>query len=129
MVQNTVLLGDVVHLGSGPYEAHLAPKHVQELRDFVDTGAPEETAQPRVTRVIGALVRLASVVPVEPNRPSSAIVLHRAELVHLKRPAIASHAVLSQHNIGSEGQSKSDPGEGCDGRQHDERGSGEENIN
>src|SRR3712207_8802620 len=53
-------------------DAHLAPKHVQQLGQLIDVGASQEPAQPRDPRIVGG----------RPLRFAAGVDPHRAELVH-----------------------------------------------
>src|SRR3712207_5133321 len=53
-------------------DAHLAPKHVQQLGQLIDVGASQEPAEPRDPRIVGG----------RPLRLAAGVDPHRAELVH-----------------------------------------------
>ena len=74
-----------------PDERHLAPQHVDEVRQLVDRGPPQQRADARDARV--ALV----------DRHPGAHVLgagdHRAQLVDLERVAVAADAALAVDRV------------------------------
>ena len=78
-------------------EARLSFKHVDEFWQFVQAGAPEESAEARQPLGIGEQVAVSI--------PS---VRHRPKLVHEKRRAVQARTLLTKEDWPSEGKTNQD---------------------
>src|SRR5262245_52707922 len=84
------LFDEAGSLRSGTDQAHVAPQHIEELRQLVKTPAPQESAQPRPARIVGS----------RPHRPGLSLGVHphRAKLQHSEASSVDAHSLLAvQH--------------------------------
>ena len=104
----------------GPTKRHVAPDHVDELRQLVDIGPPEEGAEPRDARIAGPdLVDAGEIAGLRLDRaelqdPEDRIVLAPALLNEQDRPAA----------LDADGDRQGDEKR----RQHDKRDAGAGNV-
>src|SRR5713101_6818436 len=95
VVVRRVLCDDLWDLRSWPYERHLAPNHVQKLRQLVDAGTAEDRADAgdaRIARPTG--VELVTAKVTDAPAQLGSVGRHRAELKAAKAFAPPPNPVL-----------------------------------
>src|ERR1017187_7834547 len=116
----------VLHLGRdgrpGADEAHVADENIPELRELVDAGATEETAERSDARVVLHLEDGAAhfVVSLEFRAQHFGIGDHRAELVHREEASVQAAAFLPKKDGAGRGEFDND-GDGQRGQRPENR--------
>ena len=121
MCAQAVAIDDGGQLGAWPHQAHLTAQHVHELWQFVEAAAAEEPAEAGVARVVGRLVRDASIGPVEVELRHPAARPHRAELHHLEVLPAATDAQLPEQHASTQAEAHGRGSGGQNGPQDDQR--------
>ena len=86
--------------GTRTYNAHVTKEHIEELRQLVDAGLPDEMTNPRDSGVVLDLedrtVLLVKVL--ELGQALLCVRVHRAELEHLEGLLVLAHALLHEED-------------------------------
>ncbi len=127
MQRRWVLLDDRHQLRARADHAHLTSHDVDELWEFVEAVATQETTDGGVPRIVFGLVGAPPVVDHVEARGAS-IGSHRAELEHLERLAVETDALLPEQDRPAhrERDDASDRRHRHGG--HDQRADGEESV-
>ena len=86
------------HDGPRPDQGHLAPQHVQQLRQLVDAGTPQQAAQTRHAHIVAKLSRRAPFRVDQAGQPSLRIGRHGAELQTREKPSAAPDPLLAKQH-------------------------------
>ena len=100
-MQVAAFLGDCDNFRPRPHQTHLPPDNVDELRQFIEAEAPQESAESGVARIIVVLVLGTSIGNlVEIDLAFAAVGLHRTKLVNRKGLLTGAYALLAvEHTL------------------------------
>src|SRR5579885_3652066 len=109
MVPRFIQLGFIRERRSRPYQAHLAPDDVDELRQFVQAEAAQDSSRARDAGVVGQFVKRRPPFPILPGflnpfsdvpsmRGVVGIGAHRAKFQHLEMLSAYSHSRLPKQD-------------------------------
>jgi hypothetical protein len=96
-----VVFGDLSRQGRARADqAHLAPKHVPELRQLVQRRSPQETADPRDPGVVGEFegMTVDLVLRDEVRQLLLGVGAHAAELDNREQPSVKAHSLLPEED-------------------------------
>src|SRR5581483_8306192 len=88
-VLRTVFLDNEGHFGPGTDKRHVSPEDVEQLRQFIQAQAPQQSSDARNARISRADGR---------TMVAGSILIHRAELIHTEELAVAADASLREES-------------------------------